>query len=120
MWTGNVCYNHHKQKIMKTVRTNCIEAIVDARGKVVNYRMTFPIPREYANEIHESFSCVQSRLNFINGRAFVELFDKDFEALWAYKCRIQMIVADTKIRILSIKRDNAMMEYTHYLKTIHQ
>lgn len=105
---------------MKKVRTNCIEAIVDARGKVVNYRMTFPIPRDYAYEIHESFSCVQSKLNFINGRAFVELFDKDFEALWAYKSRLQMIVADTKIRILSIKRDNAMMEYTNYLKSLNQ
>lgn len=104
----------------KSFRTNCIETVVDTRGKVLNYRMTFPVPRDGAHEIHEKFACVKSSLNNINNRFYVVLSDEDFDALWAYKSKLQMVVAQFKIERLTIKRDGAMMEYTSYLKSLNQ
>lgn len=102
------------------IQTGCIQTILDTRGKVTGYKMIMPVSREHARDAFQRFCCNKAILFEWKKKYYITLEDNDFDALWAYKCKLQMIVADIKIEWLTIKRDGAMAEYSYYLSQLHK
>jgi hypothetical protein len=85
-----------KIKYMKSVQTNCIQTqIDDFTGECVGYRLTLPVPVEFAETVKQK--------SIVIGRNKVHYFifeHKDFKMVMSIKMEAQMKITALKIKKL--------------------